>query len=196
MSCRWKHLEDQHICVTWELPWRFQASSKFWWAVPQWPMGEEGPCQMACFSARSPAVYSFLWWSWSWLHCYLQPDNGNQMSLLNQAGKRVVIKNRALSPLTHHYLRGSPSLKLKDLNQTQESHTWWWYFCSSHENASVGYSLRLTKENAIGVTRNTLGKGPQNYWKSHCLPNSDSNSEQHSSVVGTSFRSSTGFRRL
>lgn len=128
MSCRWKHLKDQHICVTWELPWRFQASLKFWWAVPQWPMGEEGPCQMACFSARSPAVYSFLWWSWSWLHWYLRPDNGNQMSLLNQARKRVVIKNRALSPLTHHYLRGSPSLKLKGLKQTQESHTWWWYF--------------------------------------------------------------------
>lgn len=93
-----RHLKDQHFCVTSEPPWCFQASSKFWWAVPQWPMGEGSPCQMACFSARFiKAVYSFLWWSWSWLRWNLWPDNGNQMSVLNQARKRVVIKNSSLS---------------------------------------------------------------------------------------------------
>lgn len=90
--------------------------------------GKGRPCQMACFLARSQAVYNFLWWSWSWLHWYLWLDNGNQMSLLNQDRKRVVIKNRALSPSTHHYLRGS--FKLKGLEQTKKSHTQRLDFCS------------------------------------------------------------------
>jgi len=159
-------------------------------------MREGRPCQMACFSARSQAVYNFLWWSWSWLHWYLRLDNGNQMSLLNQDRKRVVIKNRALSPLTHHYLRGSPSFKLKGLDQTKESHTWWRYFCSSHENASVGYSLRLTKENTIWVIKYTFGKRTPKLWKSNFLPNRGPNPEQHSFAVGTIFGCSTGFMRL